>query len=46
MKDWIQKRYKDTLHKYDELRVAVKAAWDAVPSEYLKQLLQARYQAM
>ncbi len=49
MKDWIQERYGDTLYKYDELRVAVKAAWDAVPADYLKELLQsmpARCQAV
>jgi transposase len=33
MKDWIQERY-------DELREAIIAAWDAVPDAYLNQLLE------
>lgn len=49
MKDWIQERYNDTLHSYDELRIAVVAAWEAVEEAYLEELLEsmpARCQAV
>jgi transposase len=40
MKDYIQERYEDSLTKYPALRQAVQEAWDAVPIEYLTELLQ------
>jgi transposase len=49
MKDWIQERYEDTLTNYDDLRAAVRAAWEAVPVSYLQELLEsmpARCQAV
>jgi transposase len=49
MKDWIQDRYDDTLMRWDELREAVKAAWDALPATYLAEELSkmpARCQAV
>jgi hypothetical protein len=49
MKDWIQERYEDTLHGYDQLRAAVAEAWAAVPEAYLEELLatmRARCQAV
>ena len=49
MKDWIQERYSDDLHTYDQLRAAIIAAWDAVPQSYLLELLEsmpARCQAV
>lgn len=49
MKDWIQDRYDDTLRSYDALRIAIKEAWDAVPADYLKELIEempARCQAV
>ena len=49
MKDWIQEHYDDNLHGYDQLREAVTAAWNAVPEDYLNELLEqmpARCQAV
>jgi hypothetical protein len=40
MKDWIQDRYDDTLTSYDGLRKAIKEAWEAVPAEYLTDLIE------
>jgi DDE superfamily endonuclease len=49
MKDWIQDHYDDELRGYDELRTAILAAWEAVPTAYLTELLEgmpARCQAV
>jgi hypothetical protein len=49
MKDWIQDHYDDELCEYDELRTAILAAWEAVPTAYLTELLEgmpARCQAV
>jgi transposase len=49
MKDWIQDHYDDTLLRWDELREAVEAAWDALPATYLPEELSkvpARCQAV
>jgi hypothetical protein len=40
MKDWIQERYDDNLHRYDALRAAIIAAWEAVDEGYLTELLE------
>ena len=40
MKDWIQEHYDDHLRGYDELREVITAAWNAVPTEYLLELLE------
>jgi hypothetical protein len=37
MTDWIAKYYPEKM-SYDEVRVAVKAAWDAFPAEELEAL--------
>ena len=39
MKDWIQDRWDDTLHGYDELRAAVQAAWEAAKESYSEEPL-------
>jgi DDE superfamily endonuclease len=49
MKDWIQEHYDDNLRGYNELRAAIIAAWEAVPTAYLLELLEsmpARCQAV
>jgi hypothetical protein len=49
MKDWIQDYYDNELCRYDELRTAKLAAWEAVPTAYLTELLKgmpARCQAV
>jgi hypothetical protein len=49
MKDYIQEHYDDALYRYDELRAAIIAAWEAVPTAYLLELLEsmpARCQAV
>ena len=38
MKDWIQNNYPEKL-SYDELRGAVMAAWDHIPTEFLSDLI-------
>ncbi|EED13759.1 annexin ANXC4 [Talaromyces stipitatus ATCC 10500] len=50
MKDWIQEQYpeEETL-SYDRLREVVRASWDALPEQFLKDLIdsmQARCQAV
>ena len=48
MKDYIQKNFPDKM-SYDKLRAAVKEAWEAVPEDYLMELLDsmpARCQAV
>ncbi|EHK19109.1 uncharacterized protein TRIVIDRAFT_193599 [Trichoderma virens Gv29-8] len=39
MKDWIQENYPQETMGYDRLRVAVQEAWNAVPVEFLYNLL-------
>jgi transposase len=39
MKDWIAKYYPEMM-SYDELRVVVKAVWDAFPAEELEALIR------
>jgi DDE superfamily endonuclease len=49
MKDWIQDHFDDTLISWDELREAVKAAWEALLVTYLAEELSkmpARCQAV
>lgn len=52
MKDWIGDRYLaayDRKLSYDQLREAVRAAWDAIPPSFLDKqidLMQARCQAV
>lgn len=52
MKDWIGEQYLKSYDRklsYDQLREAIRAAWDAIPTEYLDQqidLMQARCQAV
>jgi hypothetical protein len=50
MKDWIQEKYPDNHQlSYDALREVVQAAWDAVPEDFLRDLvesMQARCQAV
>jgi len=38
IKDCIEKKFPEKM-SYDKLRAAVKEAWDAVPEEYLMELL-------
>ena len=40
IKDWIQEHYDDHLRGYDELQEVITAAWNAVPTEYLLELLE------
>uniref|UniRef100_A0A093VG25 Transposable element Tc1 transposase n=1 Tax=Talaromyces marneffei PM1 TaxID=1077442 RepID=A0A093VG25_TALMA len=50
MKDWIQEQYpNDEQLSYDRLREVVRASWDALPEQFLKDLIdsmQARCQAV
>ena len=49
MKDWIDDRYEGIKLTYPRLRSAVNEAWDAVPADYLSQLIDempARCQAV
>lgn len=50
MKDWIQRHYpEDRELSYDQLRQAVRASWDAIPSEFFRELIesmQARCEAV
>jgi transposase len=51
MKDWIQEKYPDEDHQpsYDALRQMVRAAWDAIPEGFLRDLAEsmpARCQAV
>jgi hypothetical protein len=50
MKDWIQEQYlNDEQPSYDRLREVVRASWDALPEQFLKELidsLQARCEAV
>lgn len=50
MKDWIQEKYpEDQQLSYDQLRAIVRAAWDAIPGDFLNDLInsmQARCQAV
>ena len=50
MKDWIQEQYpNDEQLSYDRLREVVRASWDALPEQYLKDLIesmQARCEAV
>jgi hypothetical protein len=50
MKDWIQERYPDDYQlSYDALREIVRAAWDAIPEGFLRDLIEtmpARCQAV
>jgi transposase len=52
MKEWIGQRYlilQDRRLSYDQLRQAVKAAWEALPTSFLERqidLMQARCQAV
>jgi transposase len=39
MKDWIQDRYDDGLTESDDIRQAVQDAWDAVPEQKLRDLV-------
>lgn len=39
MKDWIDERYGEKKLNYNQLRIAVKDAWDAVPDDFLNQLI-------
>jgi uncharacterized protein YutE (UPF0331/DUF86 family) len=40
MKDWIQEHDGDNLRTYNGLRAAILAAWKAVDTAYLLELLQ------
>ena len=40
MKDWIEERYDEKKLNYDQLRTAVKEAWEAVPGSFLNDLLE------
>ena len=40
IKDWIQERYEDNLHAYDELWAATLTAWEAVEGVFLMELLE------
>lgn len=41
MKDWIQDRCPDDKEQsYDQLRQIVRAAWDAIPDEFFKEIAQ------
>ena len=50
MKDWIQEQYpNDEQLSYDQLRTVVRASWDALPEQFLKDLIdsmQARCEAV
>lgn len=49
IKDWIGDRYLDRRLSYNQLREAVRAAWDAIPTSFLDKqldLMQARCQAV
>ena len=39
MKDWIDERYGEKKLTYNLLRSAVREAWDAVPDDFLNQLI-------
>lgn len=39
MKDWIEDRYGLEKPSYEKLRQYVKEAWEALPDDYLKELL-------
>jgi hypothetical protein len=39
MKDWIQ-NYRGEISGYDAIREALNAAWDALPVDFLKELIQ------
>jgi len=48
MKDYIEQNFPDKM-PYDQLRVAVKEAWEALPEEWLQELVKemtVRYQAV
>lgn len=40
MKDWIDVRYLGKKLSYAQLRTAVKEAWEAVPDDFLYQLIE------
>ena len=40
MKDWIDERYEDKKLNYNQLRAAVSDAWNAVPNDFLDQLIE------
>jgi hypothetical protein len=40
MKNWIQELYDNNLRRYNELRTAIIAVWEAVPTAYLLRLLE------
>jgi tryptophanase len=44
MKDWIEQRYGEKKWTYDQLRKAVKEAWDAITIEQLNELLDSMHQ--
>lgn len=44
MKDWIEDTYGDIQLSYDRLRRAVCEAWDAIPDEFLTELLESMAQ--
>lgn len=49
MKDWIEERYGDKQHTYDQLRKYVREAWDAITEDQLNSLIdtmQERCQAV
>ena len=39
MKDWIDVLYQGKKLNYNQLRMAVRDAWDAVPADFLSQLI-------
>lgn len=39
MKDWIEERYGDKQHTYDQLRKYVREAWDAITEDQLNSLI-------
>ncbi|EED12610.1 transposable element tc3 transposase, putative [Talaromyces stipitatus ATCC 10500] len=44
MKDWIQEQYPDDEQlSYDRLREVVRAAWDALPEQFLKELIDSMH---
>ncbi|EED23145.1 transposable element tc3 transposase, putative [Talaromyces stipitatus ATCC 10500] len=44
MKDWIQEQYPDDEQlSYDRLREIVRAAWDALPEQFLKELIDSMH---
>lgn len=40
MKDWIDEQYGEKKLNYNQLRIAVKDAWDAVPGDFLNKLIE------